>query len=117
VKSVISHLRPLLPQLICLNSAALYTRAPNAKPVTATLNPTIDIACLPLKPRRSAESAVRMTIGGMDVPVVYAGAQLTFPGLDQINVQLPRTLAGKGEVDLAVTVDGESANTTRLSFK
>jgi len=56
-------------------------------------------------------------IGGADVPVVYAGLQPTFAGLDQINVRLPRTLAGKGEVDLAVTVDGKPANTTRISFK
>jgi uncharacterized protein (TIGR03437 family) len=48
---------------------------------------------------------------------LYVGPQLTFDGLDQINVRLPRTLAGKGEVDLAVTVDDKLANTTRLSFK
>ncbi len=66
---------------------------------------------------RSSESAVKVTVGGADVPVIYAGSQPTFVGLDQINVQLPRTLAGKGEVDLMVTVDGKVANTTRISIK
>jgi uncharacterized protein (TIGR03437 family) len=66
---------------------------------------------------RSAVSEVKVTIGGVDVPVLYAGSQLTFDGLDQINVRLPRTLAGKGNVDLAVMVDGKVSNTTQLNVK
>ena len=50
-------------------------------------------------------------------PVTYAGLQGTFIGLDQINALLTRTLAGKGEVDLVVTVDGKVANTTRVNIK
>src|SRR5262249_35935138 len=61
---------------------------------------------------RSSESEVKVTIGGMEVPVTYAGLQPTFISLDQINVQLTRALAGKGEVDLVVTVDSKVANTT-----
>lgn len=66
---------------------------------------------------RSSEAAVKVTAGGVEVPVTYAGAQPSFDGLDQINVQLPRTLAGKGEVDFVMTVDGKVANTTRISVK
>src|SRR6185503_14982835 len=36
--------------------------------------------------------------------------------LDQLNVSLPRTLAGRGEVDLVLTVDGRPANTVRVAF-
>jgi len=66
---------------------------------------------------RSSEAAVKVTVGGVDVPVLYVGSQPTFAGLDQLNVQLPRTLAGKGEVDLVMTVDGKVANTTRINVK
>jgi len=49
--------------------------------------------------------------------VLYVGAQGMLSAVDQINVELTRTLAGKGEVDLEVMVDGRMANTTRLSVK
>ena len=39
-------------------------------------------------------------------------AQGQFAGLDQVNIgPLPRTLAGRGEVNLYVTVDGNRSNT------
>ncbi len=66
---------------------------------------------------RSSESTVTVTIGGMEVPVTYSGLQPTLAALDQINVLLTRTLAGKGEVDLVVTVDGRVTNTTRVNIK
>jgi len=42
--------------------------------------------------------------------VGYAGAQATFPGLDQINVLLDRALIGQGQLVLQLTVDGVPAN-------
>lgn len=69
--------------------------------------------------RRHSGNPVKATIGGIAVPVAYAGAQSTLPGLDQINLgPLPQTLAGgKGDVNLVVTVDGIPANTTRINIK
>ena len=32
-------------------------------------------------------------------------------GLDQVNVKLPKSLRGRGEVDVVLTVDGVAANT------
>jgi uncharacterized protein (TIGR03437 family) len=66
---------------------------------------------------RSSEASVKVTVGGIDAPVVYAGMQPTLVGVDQINVRLPRTLSGRGEVDVVVTVDGKTANTVRVSVK
>jgi uncharacterized protein (TIGR03437 family) len=66
---------------------------------------------------RSALAGVTAKIGGMDAPVQYAGAQSQFAGLDQVNVAVPRALAGQGEVDLAVTVDGKAANTVRVNIQ
>src|SRR5262249_37453681 len=66
---------------------------------------------------RLSESTVKVTIGGMEVPAPYAGPQGTLQALDQLNVRLTRTLAGKGEVDLVVTVDGKEANKTRVNIR
>lgn len=61
--------------------------------------------------------AVTLKIGGIDAEVLYAGPQGGFVGLDQLNVKLPRSLAGRGEVDLTLTVDGKTANIVRISFR
>ncbi|MFN7945640.1 MAG: hypothetical protein U0Z53_09820 [Blastocatellia bacterium] len=66
---------------------------------------------------RSALSAVTARIGGTDVEVEYAGPQGGFAGLDQINLKLPRTLAGRGETDIVLTVDGKPANVVRVAFR
>jgi len=66
---------------------------------------------------RSGLSTVTATIGGAPVEVLYAGPQGDFLGLDQINLRLPKSLAGRGEVDVVLTVDGKAANTVRVRFK
>lgn len=66
---------------------------------------------------RTALTAVTATVGGLDAQVQYAGAQSQFAGLDQVNVAVPRALAGRGEVDLALVVDGIAANTVRVNIK
>ncbi len=66
---------------------------------------------------RSSLSTVGVKIGGTDATVSYAGAQNDFAGLDQLNVLLPRTLAGRGETDILLTVDGKSANPVKLWIK
>ncbi|MGH9847357.1 MAG: serine hydrolase [Blastocatellia bacterium] len=66
---------------------------------------------------RSALSAVAAKIGGVDCQAPYAGAQGGFAGLDQINVRLSRSLIGRGEVDAALTVDGQAANTVKVQIK
>jgi uncharacterized protein (TIGR03437 family) len=65
----------------------------------------------------SALSAVSANIGGLDAPVLGAGAQGQFAGLDQVHVRLPRLLAGRGEVDIVLTVDGRTANTVKVNIK
>lgn len=67
---------------------------------------------------RSALSAVTVTVDGANVPVTFAGAQGTFVGLDQINLgPLPRSLAGRGEVSVVLTVDGKTSNTVRVTIR
>lgn len=66
---------------------------------------------------RSALSAASVKLGGVDAQVLFAGPQGDFVGLDQLNIQLPKSLAGRGEIDGVLTVDGKTANTVRVTFK
>ncbi len=66
---------------------------------------------------RSSEQSVKVQIGGVNIPIQYAGVQGDFVGEDQINLQLPRTLAGKGEQIISLTVDGQLANLVTVAFK
>jgi uncharacterized protein (TIGR03437 family) len=66
---------------------------------------------------RQSLSTVGVRVGGIAVPVQYAGAQGGFSGLDQVNAVLPRSLIGRGEVDVVLTVDGRESNRVRISIK
>jgi len=59
---------------------------------------------------RSSGAAVSATIGDVSAQVLYAGAQGDFSGLDQVNLLMPRTLIGRGNIDVVLTVDGQPAN-------
>ena len=67
--------------------------------------------------RRALESQVTVSIGGVNVPVAYSGTQGFFTGLDQVNVQLPASLAGRGDVPVILSVAGKIANPARMTFK
>ncbi len=51
------------------------------------------------------------------IPVVFAGAQSIFDGLDQVNVLLPRNLPTRGEQDVELTVKGRRTNKVRINIK
>ncbi|MDE3198788.1 MAG: hypothetical protein KGN84_20740, partial [Acidobacteriota bacterium] len=57
------------------------------------------------------------TIGGIDTTVSYAGPQGTYPGVDQYNVLIPPSLAGKGQVDVIVTTEGLPSNTVHVALQ
>ena len=65
--------------------------------------------------RHSNSESLR--IGGVNLPLAYAGAQGAVPGLDQINAELPASLAGRGQVSVVFTADGEAANPVSLTFR
>lgn len=48
----------------------------------------------------SGTSDVHVQIAGQNAPVLYAGPASQFEGLDQVSVQVPRILAGRGEADV-----------------
>lgn len=62
-------------------------------------------------------SDVSLRIGGQVAEVGYAGPQGGLAGLDQLNVRLSSALAGRGEVDVALTAGGRTANIVRINVK
>ncbi len=66
---------------------------------------------------RSSMGAVVVKIGGVDCEVLYVGPQGTYPGLDQINVRLPRSLAGRGSVAVELTIDGTRSNLPTIAIQ
>jgi uncharacterized protein (TIGR03437 family) len=65
---------------------------------------------------RTALSGVSVAIDGVASQVTFAGPQ-GFVGLDQVNVLVPPSLAGRGEVDLQLTADTVNSNIVRVNFK
>lgn len=62
-------------------------------------------------------AAVAATIGGVNATVAYSGAQGTYPGLDQVNVLIPPSLAGKGKASVVVTAAGKQANPVYVTIQ
>lgn len=65
----------------------------------------------------SSLSAVSAKFGNVDAQVQSAGAIPESAGLDQVKILIPRTLAGLGEMDLTLSVDGKAANIVRINIK
>src|SRR5262249_49272432 len=61
--------------------------------------------------------ATYSTIGGVNAPVIFAGAAPDLVGADQANLAIDRSLAGRGEVDVVLIVDGKPTNAVRVTFK
>ncbi|MFN0123760.1 MAG: CHRD domain-containing protein [Blastocatellia bacterium] len=60
----------------------------------------------------------RLSVGsGVNLPVLYAGVQGGFLGLDQLNLRIPESLAGSGDVELVLTLDGRPSNPVRLKIR
>lgn len=66
---------------------------------------------------RTSLAGVNVKVGGADAPVSFAQAQGSLAGLDQLNVLLPRSLIGRGDADVVLTVDGKVANPVRVQIK
>ncbi len=57
---------------------------------------------------------VHVIVGGTDSAPAFAGSQGTFAGLDQINLELDRSLIGSGLVSLSVISGGTSSNICQI---
>lgn len=95
-------------------STQLATSVIDLGPATDELYLSLYGTGLRLRPSLEAVSA---TIGGQRADVLYAGPQPAFAGLDQVNLRIPRTLAGRGEVPVVLSVDGHIANTVTVNIR
>ncbi|MFN0087296.1 MAG: CotH kinase family protein [Blastocatellia bacterium] len=61
---------------------------------------------------------VAVEVGGLPVPVLFAGAQGALVGLDQMNIgPLSRTLLGKGSVKIVLSVNSRDANQLTITIQ
>ena len=67
--------------------------------------------------RNAPNGTVQATINGVDAIVTYVDPQPTYPGLDQINVQIPTSVAGEGLVVVQVTASGIAANPVTITVQ
>lgn len=65
---------------------------------------------------RGAKS-VQVFVAGESVPVQFAGAQGQFAGLDQVNISIPRALAGTGEASVYLIADGATSNMVTINIQ
>lgn len=63
-------------------------------------------------------TSVTVSVGGVSMPVLFAGPAPGYAGLDQVNIgPLPQSLAGKGSVNIVLTADGQAANTVNATIQ
>ncbi len=89
-------------------------------PVPISLDPSTDKVYLELYGtglRGAAQSQVSVTVGPLALTPVFAGAQPSFAGLDQVNVLLPYSLKGMGNVPVVVTAAGHAANMVNVTIE
>ena len=89
-----------------------------ATPIPLSANATVYLILYGTGIRnRSSLGGVTANIGGTNVPVLYAGPQPSFEGLDQVNLAIPLSLMGSGEVNIVLTVDGQTANVVTVDIQ
>jgi uncharacterized protein (TIGR03437 family) len=61
-------------------------------------------------------AGVQVTVSGVKATVLYAGPT-SYTGGDQVNILLPASLAGKGNVNIVLTANGIQANATQITVQ
>jgi len=66
--------------------------------------------------RRGAQTA-KVRLGSQDLTPLYAGPQIQYGGVDQVNVALPASLRGAGDVTITIVIGDQVSNTVVANFK
>jgi len=131
VSSAVVQISPVAPGLFAANAngqgvaAAIAAVGTRAVPVFTCGAAPLSCAAVPVNANqavlelfgtgiRGDPAGVTCTIGGISVPVLFAGAQGQYPGLDQVNVALPANPPAQEPVNIVLTVDGQVSNTVTL---
>jgi uncharacterized protein (TIGR03437 family) len=62
-------------------------------------------------------AATTATINGVNATVQYSGAEGVYPGLDQVNVLIPASLAGAGKATVVLTSAGKVSNQVYINIQ
>jgi len=62
-------------------------------------------------------TTVQCFVAGESVPVLYAGPVASYAGLDQVNISIPKNLAGSGDVRVYLLADGVFSNVVGLTIQ
>lgn len=118
-----TSVQPVAPSVFTLNAAglaaAIATSGPAfacpslCQPVPIGLPSALSLYATGLRRGRQTSA----TIGGLPATVLYSGPQPSFLGLDQVNLDIPAALRGRGPVEVLLTVDGIPANAVWISVQ
>jgi uncharacterized protein (TIGR03437 family) len=100
--------------------AQLNSTSGRFEPIPINLGPETDTVVLVAFGtgfRAAAQSAVSATIGGTASTFVATAPAPGFVGLDQANILIPRSLAGRGLVDVVFRADNKAANTVQINVQ
>lgn len=101
--------------------AAFDTASGRVLPIPINLGPATDRVFLSLFGTGvrglSGVTGASATLGSAPAQVSFAGSQPSLIGVDQINVEIPRQLSGRGEIDVILTIDGLQTNAVRISIQ
>ena len=103
-----------------LSNTAIYSPASSswvANPIVMNSTDSYYLELYGTGIRYATSGQVTATINGQSVPVLYAGAQAQYPGLDQVDLQIPASLKGSGTVNVVITVNGQAANTVTVTIQ
>jgi uncharacterized protein (TIGR03437 family) len=67
--------------------------------------------------RRLDPSLIEAIVGAERADILFAGAAPGLAGVDQVNIRLPRPLAGRGEVGVVLYADDQKANPVTISVR
>jgi uncharacterized protein (TIGR03437 family) len=62
-------------------------------------------------------ASVQCFVAGQSVPVLYAGPVAAYVGLDQVNISIPKSLAGTGDVRVYLVADGVASNLVGIKIQ
>jgi uncharacterized protein (TIGR03437 family) len=62
-------------------------------------------------------AAVQCFVAGQSVPVLYAGPNSGYAGLDQVDISIPKNLQGAGDVRVYLVADGVLSNVVGLKIQ
>jgi uncharacterized protein (TIGR03437 family) len=90
-------------RIFCTGLGATSPRAVAGFPASTTASPAID--------------TVTLTIGGVNVPVSFAGLSPGYSGLYQVNATLPAGLTPSSQAQVVLTQGGRASNTVTIPIQ